>query len=93
MVQRLGIFLQCKGSWFDPRSRKIPHATGRYRATKPVCHNRWSLFTWARAPQEKPPQWEACACQLESSPHLLQLEKAPAQQQRPSVPKSRYINK
>ena len=26
--------------------------------------------------QEKPPQWKACARQLESSPHMLQLEKA-----------------
>ena len=28
--------------------------------------------------QEKPPQLEACALHLESSPHLPQLEKSPA---------------
>ena len=50
-------------------------------ATKPVYHS-----YWARAPQqEKPPQWEACGLQLESSPHSLQLEKAYMQQRRPST--------
>ena len=39
--------------------------------------------------QEKPLQWEACALQLESSPHLLKLEKASMQQQRPSIAKSK----
>ena len=40
----------------------------------------------AREPQqEKPPQWEARALQLENRPHLLQPEKAWAQQQRPSA--------
>ena len=33
--------------------------------------------------QEKPPQWDAHALQLESSPHLPQLEIACMQQQRP----------
>ena len=32
--------------------------------------------------QEQPPQWEANASQLESSPHSLQLEKAGSQRQR-----------
>ena len=35
--------------------------------------------------QEKPPQWEACAPELEGRPHPPQLEKAWEQQQRPSV--------
>ena len=35
--------------------------------------------------QEKPSQWEACAPQLESSPYLVQLEKAHMQEQRPST--------
>ena len=49
---------------------------------------------WAQAPQplkptlpracppqqEMPPQWEACVPQLESNPHLMQLEKDQAQQ-------------
>ena len=37
--------------------------------------------------QEKSPQWEAHAPELESSPHLVQLEKACMQQQRPSTAK------
>ena len=37
--------------------------------------------------QEKPPQSEAHALPRESSPHLLQLEKACAQQWRPSKAK------
>ena len=38
--------------------------------------------------QEKPLQWEACALQLESSPHSLQREKACKQQWRPSTAKN-----
>ena len=37
--------------------------------------------------QEKPPQWEARAPKLETSPGLSQLEKGCVQQQRPSVAK------
>ena len=49
-------------------------------ATKPLCHNYWPhvlqllrpMSPRACAPQqEKPLQWEACAAQLESSPHSL----------------------
>ena len=41
---------------------------------------------WAHAQQqEKPPQWEAHALQLECGPLLLQLEKACMQQPRPSA--------
>ena len=42
-------------------------------------------FRACAPPQEKPPDWEAGAPQLESSPHLLQLEKPRAQQGRPSA--------
>ena len=53
-------------------------------ATKPVCHN------WAQAPQqEKPLQWEACALQLESSPHKPQLENTHEQQQKASTAKNK----
>ena len=48
-----------------------------------------SAITEAHVPQEeKPLQWEAWALQLESSPHLTQLEKAHAQQQDPAHPKT-----
>ena len=57
-----------RGHGFDPQSRKIPHAEGllspHITTTNP------------RTPQEKPPQWEAHAPQLESSPPSPQLEKA-----------------
>ena len=76
-------------------------------ATKPSCHtywacapepescNRWAMYPIARAPQEKPPQWEAWHTTqlspphitLESSPCPLQLEKAEEQQWRPSTTK------
>lgn len=39
----------------------------------------------AHAPQEKSPQWAACAPQLESKPGSPYLEKAWAPQQRPST--------
>ena len=53
------------------------------RATGPMSHNHWALqaaIAEARAPracasQEKPPQWEACAPQLENSPGSRQLWK------------------
>ena len=47
----------------------------------------------ACAPQQKKsPQGEALAPQLESNPHSLQLEKARAQQQRPSTDNNKQIN-
>ena len=71
------------------------------RATKPMHHNYLahaletvSCNYRAHVPevcalqQEKPPQWEAWAPQLKSSPHSLQWEKAHTQQQRPSATKN-----
>ena len=52
-----------------------------WRATKPVHHSYWARVPRAHAPeQERPPQWEAGA---------LQLEKALRQQQRPSAAKKK----
>ena len=69
-------------------------------ATKPVCHTAEPVLqspgatpTEARAlrahalQQEKPLQWEACALQLKSSPHLPQLEKSPRSNKDPAQPK------
>ena len=80
------------GHGFNPWSRKIPHAaeqlSPRTTATEPVCYN---CTIEVRVPtahslyQEKPLQWEACALQLESSLHTLQLDKAHKQQWRLSV--------
>ena len=53
-------------------------------ATKPEFLN-----CWAHAlQQEKLPQWEAQASQLETSPYLPELEKALLQQWRPSAAKN-----
>ena len=41
--------------------------------------------------QEKPPQWEAYAPHLVSSPDSQQLEKAHAQQQRTSTARNKYF--
>ena len=60
-------------------------------ATKPVHQSQLlSLCSRACAPQqEKPPQWEAHAPQLESRPRLPQLENALMQQRRPSAAKKK----
>ena len=59
------------GHGFNPWSGKIPQALEQLNtALEPACPRVHA------AQQEKPPQWEAHAPQLESSPHLLQLEKA-----------------
>ena len=73
---------------FDPWSGKIPQATGQLScAPKPsrcapesTGHNHWvHMPTCPRAQtlqQEEPPKWEASVLELESSPRLLELEKA-----------------
>ena len=56
------------------------------RATKVYAQLPKPVDPRAHAPQqEKPPQWEACTPQLESSPYSPQLEKDHKQQQRPST--------
>ena len=61
-------------------------------ATKPGYHNYWAhaATTEAHVPkslssaEEKPPQWEVLVQKLESNASSQQLEKAHAQQWRPS---------
>ena len=78
---------QCRRHRFDPWSRKSPHAVEQLS----TCPRAWepqllSLRALEPVPyNEKPPQWEARAPRLESSPHMLQLKKEPAQQWRPST--------
>ena len=92
-----------QGIWVQALVREDPTCRG---ATKPVCQNYWACepqllspratTTEVRAPraralkQEKPPQWEARSGN-ESSPRLLQLEKARAQQRRPNAAKIKLI--
>ena len=70
------------GKSLNPWSRKIPHVVGQLSsfstATEPMC----------ASAHEKPPE-EVVAPQLESSPYLLQLEKALGQQQRHSTAKNK----
>ena len=83
------------GDKFSSCSGKIPRAAEQVSpcatTIKPVLRA-WelqllkSLCPSACAPKrEKPPQWEARTPHLESSPCSPQLEKRPAQQQRPST--------
>ena len=71
------------------------------RQLKNKCHNYWAPVPQLLKPvcpgacaleQERPPQWEVCALQLESSPHPLQLETACTQQQRPGTTISIFFN-
>ena len=64
-------------------------------ATKSVRHNSWSPFAYiACAPNnEKPLQWEAREPQLESISHMTELERAHAQQWRPSTAKNKQQQK
>ena len=85
----------------DLGSSPSPGRSHMLRETKLLCHNYWACapepraaaaeaeYPRARAPQqEEAPQWEACTPRLESSHHLLLLEKARVQQWRPSTAKN-----
>ena len=65
---------QCRGRGFDPQFGKIPYALEQLSpcatTTELTCPRDRALQ------QERPPQSEACAQQLESSPWLLELVKA-----------------
>jgi len=77
-------------------------------ATKPVHHNYWACALeprshnyWAlklqllkseRPQQEKPPQWEAWAGQLETGPSSQQLEKSPRGHKESAQPKINKYN-
>ena len=70
------------GSILGPGT-KIPHAVGHL---SPYTTPTEATCPRVCAPQKKKPLWwETCAPCLESSSHSLQLEKACAQQQRPST--------
>ena len=64
--------------------------------TEPALQSPWIAATEAHAPrvcgpqQEKPVEWEAHALQLESSPHSPQVQKACAEQLRPSIAINKY---
>ena len=81
---------QCRGHRFDPWSEKIPHATGQLSpytipaeptSLKPVLCNERSHCN------EKPAYHKKSSSAAPTPPGSLQLEKAFAQQQRPSAAK------
>ena len=87
VVQWLRFCLLMKGTRVWSLAQEDPTCLG---AAKPIGHNYGSGTPKAHAQQwEKPPQWEAWALQLESSPHSPQLEKAHRQQWRPSTAKKK----
>ena len=87
VVQCLRFCLLMKGTRVWSLAQEDPTCLG---AAKPIGHNYWSGTPKAHARQwEKPPQWEAWALQLESSPDSPQLEKAHRQQWRPSTAKKK----
>ena len=72
---------QCRRHWFQSLIQEDPKCcrTAKARPVNYGAHVPQILklkCSRAHAPQqEKPPQWETCAQQLESSPHLPQIEK------------------
>ena len=87
--QWMGVSRPMQGTWVWYLVLEDPTSLG---ATKPLCHGCWAHAPRASAlQQEKPPQWEICAWQLETSSHSLQLEKSLMQQRRPSATR-KYIN-
>ena len=65
-------------------------------ALEPGSHNYWALklqlLKSERPQQEKPPQWEARAWQLESGPSSQQLEKSPCGHKDSAQPKINKCN-
>ena len=80
-------------------TKPVRHNYWRLHALGPASCNCLSLHAAtteahmprACAPREKPPQWVACALQLESSPCSPQVEKSPCSSEDPAQPKSNRL--
>ena len=75
-----------QGTWFDPWSKKIPHA----EETKPVRHNYWSPHAYSLYSATR----EATAMRsphtaTKSSPSSPQQEKVHVEQRRPNTAKKK----
>ena len=77
--------------WVYARSKKIPHAKEQLSPWTPTMEAHAPRNPWSQ--RQKAWQWEARTRQLESSPHVPQRGKKPAQQQRLSTAKNKYIKK
>ena len=84
VAQWTRIHLPRQGTWVE---YLVQEDSTCHTAAKPVCHNYWALvaITKARAPGARALQQE--------TPLLVQLEKACAQQWRPSATKNKIIIK
>ena len=97
VVQWLKILLAMQRLWFDLWSGNILQAVGQLKPCTTAMEPRlWSLWSASAEPtgsrvyslkQEKPPQREASAAAVESSPCLSQGGKVWAQQKQPSTAK------
>ena len=85
VVQWIVICLTTQEIWIQSLAQEDSTC---HEATNPVCHNYKACTPRAHAPQEKPPQWEACSHQRTVAP-TLQLEKACTQEQRPIAAKNK----
>ena len=103
LVPRLRIYLLMQRTrirslvWEDAtccRATKPVHHNHWGGVLEPTCHSGWSPCTLESMLRNKRHQRSAkpTTRQLGSSPHSPQLEKARAQQQRPSAAKNKYIN-
>ena len=73
--------LKCRGHRFDPWSRKVPHAMGQLSPCVTITE---SICLQSMLCNKK----RAHTPQLESSFHLLQLEKSPCYNEDPVQPKT-----
>ena len=99
VVQWLRIHLAMQGTPVWSLVQEDPTCCG---TTKPISHNHWVCVQQLLKPmcsrawvpqQEKPPQWEAWALQLQCSPCSLQREKVHEQQWRPSAAIDTFFKK
>ena len=85
-------------TWIPSLSQKDPTSHGE---TKLMCCNYWAHALQLLKPtasahalqQEKPPQWETHAPQLESSPWTPQLDKVVRSNEDPAQPNINYFKK
>ena len=96
-VQGIRVCLLMQGTWVQSLLQEDLTSLGATKplgsncwacALEPRSHNCWSLHA-LEPQQEKPPQWEAQATQLKSSPCSLQLEKSLSGRGDPAQPKIR----
>lgn len=82
VIRQIRICLPMQGTWVQPL---VWEDSTFHRATKPNSHNSWACtLEPALLPLLSPYAHSLCALQLESSLHSSRLEKAHAQQCRPS---------